>query len=238
MCLLEWQREFSIAWWVILLLGNGRTDVNNSGWSVTQFLLRSHPPTFPVYPSSLPVDQIGPCWPRGAAAWLTSIQQLQVRHKRCVSICQGGEAHISQVQQRREDHEQILHLLQEKQTKCWESDLQKAENLKRNRVDFTAQYSYICGLGPQLQNQIQLWFCLFGELFCYFLTPFVNTEMTCCCSPVLSLHTEMSCRMWVVEKGCVNLVKVPEHLTSLTAPISDQHKNTRNKIKTIYEKIY
>ncbi len=55
-------------------------------------------------------------------------------------------------------------------------------------------------------------------------------EMTCCCSPDLSLHTDMSCRMWVVEKGCTSLVKVPEHLTSLTAPISDQHKNTRNKI--------
>lgn len=48
MGVLERRREFSIAWWVIVLLGHSRTDVNNPGWCVTQFLLRSHPPTFPV----------------------------------------------------------------------------------------------------------------------------------------------------------------------------------------------
>lgn len=64
--LLDWQWEFSIVWWVIALLGHGRTDVNNPGWCVTQFFLHSHPPTFPV-------EEIGPCWPHRAAARLTSV---------------------------------------------------------------------------------------------------------------------------------------------------------------------
>lgn len=170
-CLLEWQREFSITCWVILLLGHGRTDVNNSGWCVTQFLLRSHPPTFPVYPSGLPVDQIGPCWPRGAAARLTSIQQLQVGHKRSVSICQGGEAHVSQVQQRREDHKQILHLLQEKQTKCWESDwIADLQRQKTSReTGSISQLSTVTFVGWVHNYRIKFNF-RFACLECYFVT--------------------------------------------------------------------
>lgn len=57
---------------------------------------------------------------------LTLLQQLQVWHERCLSICQGRKANVSEMQNCWENHKQVLHLLhtfffriKDKEKICW-----------------------------------------------------------------------------------------------------------------------
>lgn len=68
---------------------------------------------------------VGPAGNARGRVLLTLLQELQVWHERCLSICQGCEANVSKMQNCWENHKQVLHLLhiffiiKDKEKICW-----------------------------------------------------------------------------------------------------------------------
>lgn len=60
-------------------------------------------------PGELPL--VGESWDCGPSAGLTVLQQTRVRHAGGLALAGRGEAQVSQEDDRRQNHEQVLHFL-------------------------------------------------------------------------------------------------------------------------------